>query len=116
MTVHDAIGWFQSKLLVNDRFNLHGNQDEAARLALIALIEQEERLQNRPLTLEELREMDGEPVWISGEGIGCYDVFCGISSDGMAQFYKPALPVDSYGKTWLAYRRKPEEGGHGTAD
>ena len=71
---------------------------------------------NPPLTLEELREMDGEPVWVEGYGIGCYDIFCGISTDGMVQFYLPALPADSYGKTWLAYRRKSEEDKNETTD
>lgn len=55
---------------------------------------------NPPLTLEELREMDGDPVYLvdleypdnSGWGIWpCVDVLA------------------SYGTSWLAYRRKPEE-------
>lgn len=63
---------------------------------------------NPPMTLEELLEMDGEPVYISGKWIDCYDVYCGVSSDGIVQFYKAALPADSYGKTWMSYRRKPD--------
>lgn len=113
MTIQDAIGWYQSKLLVNNRFGLHGNQDEAARLALVALIEQEERLQNRPLTLEELCEMDGEPVWIERCGSDSPDdrewalvdlryEMCRTTRGGLAVF-------ELYGKTWLAYRHKPEE-------
>lgn len=65
---------------------------------------------NSPLTLEELREMDGEPVWFSGNDLNCYEIFCGVSSDGIAQFHRLALPLSEYGKAWLAYRRKPEEG------
>ncbi|MCI9677972.1 MAG: hypothetical protein HFF77_03215 [Oscillospiraceae bacterium] len=64
---------------------------------------------NTPLTLEELREMDGEPVWFSGNDLNCYEIFCGVSSDGIAQFHRLALPLSEYGKAWLAYRRRPEE-------
>ncbi len=70
----------------------------------------------KPLTLDELRQMDGEPVWTTGIGANgnkrywclvmvkresVYTVIC----DEMVQagvFYQ-------YGKTWLAYRSKPKE-------
>ena len=64
---------------------------------------------NDPLTLEELREMDGEPVWIcdpdGSDGMWAlvdleYEL-CRTAKGGIAIF-------DTYGKTWLAYRRKPE--------
>lgn len=81
-----------------------------------ALKEKLERLKsapppNDPLTLEELREMDGEPVWISYFAGGpnvCmlvdakHDV-CRVAHGGFAVF-------ENLGRTWLAYRRKPEEG------
>ena len=66
---------------------------------------------NDPLTLEALREMDGEPVWIcdpdGSDGMWAlvdleYEL-CRTAKGGIAIF-------DTYGKTWLAYRRKPEEG------
>lgn len=67
---------------------------------------------NDPLTLEELREMDGAPVWIER---CCSDSpedrewalvdlefeMCRTVHGGLAVF-------EMYGKTWLAYRRKPE--------
>lgn len=68
---------------------------------------------NDPLTLDELREMDGEPVWVrelAEPGRGqwriikgpWYDV--GLHLDGFGM-----LECEDTGKTWLAYRRKPEE-------
>ena len=71
-----------------------------------------------PLTLDELRKMDGEPVW------------CEIYVKGQSPFYgivhgetvtgfisgddKPAnlaiTNFGAYGLAWLAYRQKPEEG------
>lgn len=74
---------------------------------------------NDPLTLEELLDMDGEPVWIERIGSDSPEdkewalVFvkggiCRTSDCSHALF-------EFYGKTWLAYRRKPggEEYGRG---
>ncbi len=78
-----------------------------------------------PLTLEQLRGMDGEPVWLEDLLIpkcSCYRFVQKI--DGhvllMEPRYYPAEDVmiphfgadnenQGYGETWLAYRRKPEE-------
>lgn len=83
------------------------------RLAELARAEKDGRLvalpPNDPLTLDELREMDGEPVWITAKGIGRYDVYQGCANRCLEQFYKAALPSSGYGTDWLAYRRKPKE-------
>ena len=67
-------------------------------------------LPNDPLTLEELREMDGEPVWVVIAGMGRYAVIqhCGEWSTKFTDGMEP--PNDRYGTYWLAYRRKLEEG------
>ena len=68
---------------------------------------------NEPLTLDELRKMEGEPAYIvCGEwkdwripdfiDIGAYKGFIRFTD-------KSAEPIDEYGKTWLASRQKPEE-------
>ena len=42
-------------------------------IAIQALTEQLNRLENPPLTVEELKQMDGEPVWlVDGEGHECW--------------------------------------------
>ena len=67
---------------------------------------------NAPLTLEELRGMDGEPVWVdfpkcpeaSGWMLisaGRHCVYDGLLGD---------CDFENCGNTWLAYRRRPEEG------
>ena len=70
--------------------------------------------ENKPLTLEQLRQMDGEPVWV-----------CGLSGheikwtpgwrivDGNYVAFRRwndtlRLYFADYGRTWLAYARKPE--------
>lgn len=67
-----------------------------------------------PLTLDELRKMDGEPVWVEfqdGSG-GCWGlvhitVFTHIVFAN-SLFCTVGKPY--FGKTWLSYRQKPEEG------
>ena len=67
---------------------------------------------NEPLTIEQLREMDGEPVWVvlvdekfSGLN-GWYLVHHG--SAYLARIDDWELDDDKYGVEWLAYRRPPE--------
>ena len=75
-------------------------------------------MSDKALTLDELRKMDGEPVW------------CEIYIKGQSPFYgivhgenvtgfipgddNPSnlaiTNVGAYGLAWLAYRQKPEEG------
>lgn len=68
---------------------------------------------NAPLTLEELREMDGEPVWLTPLGEDFEDgwyIIISIDKQRLHCFQLYSmLFFEHYGKTWLAYRRKPEE-------
>ena len=69
---------------------------------------------NEPLPLEQLREMDGEPVWIVdvgphkwyGPGWAIVD-----RDNCLVRTAKNWNPVffESYGERWLAYRRPKEE-------
>ncbi len=67
---------------------------------------------NDPLTLEELRGMEGEPLYIVSGKFEDWRIPYFIDEGaykGFVQFTdKSAEPLDSYGKAWLAYRRKPE--------
>lgn len=77
---------------------------------------------NEPLTLDELREMDGEPVWCEwllpeDKAIEQGKWFIVVSGDEAGLEIKRPIEygcyfckIDEYGKTWLAYRRKLEEG------
>lgn len=88
---------------------------EALDMAISAL-RQKERFgdTNKTLTMDELRKMDGEPVWVEfqdGSG-GCWGlvhitVFTHIV---FANGHFCTVGKPYYGKTWLAYRQKPEEG------
>ena len=68
---------------------------------------------NAPLTLDELRTMDGEPVysveitgreeWLFRRDGGFADMYGEFTSDDFMSW-------DNYGKLWWCYRQKPEEG------
>ena len=65
-----------------------------------------------PLTLDELRKMDGEPVysveitgreeWLFRRDGGFADMYGEFTSDDF-------MVWDNYGKLWWCYRQKPEE-------
>lgn len=66
---------------------------------------------NEPLTPEELREMDGEPVWVVAPDHvfePCWMLVMLRHDFVMANWQ--ICDFKEYGKTWLAYRRRPEEG------
>ena len=91
---------------------------EAVDMAISALRQQEHfrdiTKKVEPLAPDELLKMDGEPVWVEfqdGSG-GCWGlvhitVFTHIV---FANGHFCTVGKPYYGKTWLAYRRKPEEG------
>ena len=82
---------------------------EALDIAISALREQvvadKDAGKNEPLTLDELREMDGEPVWLVNQNGGRWVIMSGV------YLWNSRKNAD-YGKTWLAYRQKPEEADH----
>ena len=74
-----------------------------------AIREKQERENPKPLTIEELRQMHGEPVFIR-------------KLDGDQSFWMLAYPdvvsnrlgwldYRNYGSAWVAYRHKPKEDG-----
>ena len=78
---------------------------------------------NEPLALEQLREMDGEPVWVKQlKGLSVCDTDWAVVEFRLEPDVKhdkirvwwpgsedeDTPSEDDYGKTWLAYRRPPE--------
>ncbi len=94
------------------------NYAAAINKAILALRAQAEAEKNEPLTLEELWKMDGEPVWIQpkekNRGIWAFvDTCCGLvrifGTRDRERTFGICRHFDTYGRTWLAYRRKPKE-------
>lgn len=86
---------------------------------LSAIREKQERTNPKLLTLDELRQMDGDKIYIQYIGAckGFYDdeyaPYYG-QNEQYVQKYNGMLracdlPLKYYGKTWIAYRHKPEE-------
>ena len=70
----------------------------------------EARDKNPPLTLEELREMDGEPVWIipmRGSGGFCTWMLVDAEYELCREAHGEMAVFENCGKTWQAYRRRP---------
>lgn len=59
-----------------------------------------------PLTLEQLREMDGNPVWVENKS-NPYLNGWGIMLENICSAYHGIFDVEEYGKTWLAYAYPP---------
>ena len=87
---------------------------DAHEIAITSLRQQERFGEvNKALTPDELRQMDGEPVYI----VENTEYWAIVNSFDQAGVYLLSYgnPDDYgyfglYGKTWLAYRQKPEEG------
>ena len=90
---------------------------EALDMAISALRQQEHfrevTKKVEPLTLEELRKMDGEPVWVQSPGVPEYGRWAIVEGVGEnCLFLHDDFTCHDYGKTWMAYRQKQEEDKH----
>ena len=91
------------------RASQHGRYADALDMAISAMSPP-----NEPLTIEQLREMDGEPVWIANPDAleyGRWGIVDGVyqAEDDQVLMLRGDYSCHYYGKTWLAYRR-PSEG------
>ena len=91
----------------------HKRDMEVNQMASEALREKAERENPMPLTIEKLRQMDGEPVWIVAKHHVIYADVVKIQGkeDGDAFIgfeINHRLQENGYGKTWLAYLYKPK--------
>lgn len=109
MIIEEAIDRIENHIQVHkigeySRFKLKVALD----MAITALRAQRES--NDPLTLEELRALAGEPVWVKCLEPGMGHLSCwGIRSSDCVDGYHTNYCDMDYGKGWLAYRRKPSE-------
>lgn len=100
-------------------FNGCGRSDidefrEAVGAGKAALCEKAERENPKPLTLEELRQMDGEPVWINDEkcwGIINIDEYGQWAGVPFVTFYYKSVRCDWHieKRGLTCYRHKPKE-------
>lgn len=67
---------------------------------------------NDPLTLEQLKAMEGEPVWVSYPRAYQKDVWWSVVECANLEMRSLTLQKGhllKYGEHWICYRRKPED-------
>lgn len=65
---------------------------------------------NEPLTLDQLRRMDGKPVWVQTPGIekyGRWAIVAGVNIEDNALYCQGDYTCRDYGKMWIAYAYPP---------
>lgn len=119
LTLDDAIAHLDDTLSdTGHKWSCESCRMEHVQLrAWLAELREIKQERNAPLTLDELRQMDGEPVWIHfiGGAVIRNDGWFIVSQIGTSEiFLSGKVSVYKkfwyYGETWLAYRHKPEEG------
>ena len=101
--------------LLNEVMVLDDPEMAEAHSVAISALRQQERFgeANKALTLDELRQMNGEPVYsveITGREEWLFRRDGGFA-DMYGEFTSGDFMVwDNYGKLWWCYRQKPEEG------
>lgn len=119
MTLDDAIAHLDNTLSDTGRkWSCESCRQEHVQLrSWLAELREIKQNRNEPMTLDELRKMDGEPVWVVClEPERYYEPPIGwriIEKSIVGTFGvwndSSCLAERDYGKTWLAYRQKPEE-------
>jgi hypothetical protein len=102
----------------SESFVSHSDGAREKKKALIAAWNRRTQPANEPLTIEQLKQMDGEPVWCAdGEGHSCY-CLVNAESEDCIDSECGAWCFEFYGMTgdgenglhnmgWLAYAHKP---------
>lgn len=85
------------------------------REAIALLHTHPEAQPDEPLTMEELREMVDQPVWVKAPGVsndisGRWVIVEGVNLDERTIYTRGDFSCHDYGAVWLAYRRPPKEG------
>ena len=111
LTLDDAIAHLDDTLSDTGRkWSCESCRMEHVQLrAWLAELREIKQERNTPLTLDELRKMDGEPVWVQSPGVPEYGRWAIVEGVGEnCLFLRDDFTCHDYGKTWLAYRHKKE--------
>lgn len=82
---------------------------DAEQMAIDALREKAEREDPKPLTLEELLNMSGEPVWMVWPDRRIRSRWWIVGSvEWIGMEFDDPIMTKRYGSVWVAYRHKPK--------
>ena len=101
-TIEETIAWFEGRVKST---TMPGTRS-MFEVAISALREQQDRENPKPLTLDELRQMDGEPVWLMVES-GMWGIV--HPKDSVVSLSRGDI-VGLHAIVGKAYRHKPKEG------
>ena len=88
--------------------------NEAGRMGAAALRELDRQEKQEPITIDELRQMDGKPVWVVltvktvGQKAG-YALIYNNCKYATQRWVNIPLWYSEYGEIWTAYRHRTEE-------
>lgn len=112
MTIKEATKYLQ-KVYANAKNSSYAS---ALAFAISAIRAKQEAEKNDPLTLENLRGMDGAPLWFVSiaDGFSAWGIVRIVEMKhtwfvAVAGAERAFGDKDSYGKTWLAYCHPPTE-------
>lgn len=108
MTREEAIKVLMEERLYEVEHEGDSPKGEALKMAISALRAQQER-KHDPLTLEELRDMRGQWVWVTVQYENCTCDGWAMVCPTFLSYLEQTIPFDFYGKKAVAYRRRPEE-------
>ena len=115
-----AVRPIDAGILQDNLTDIYGDGNRLVYLKdVLGLIDEQPTLTppNEPLTSDELREMDGQPVYVVPENeYSELGGWCVISADDSDDYSCALVPgtdcwrwmFEAYGEQWLAYRRPPE--------
>lgn len=116
-----AIKCLETGTKMPDFYASNEDVDEACKIACEAIKEKVERNNPQPLAEDELRGMEGQPVWIhtfSSKNKKTYISEWALVASAGQSFVTFARcrahgrierMFSEYGKTWIAYKYKPKE-------
>ena len=87
-------------------------QNKIEKIALGNIEDTLDKLDNKPLTWNELKTMEGKPVWIENNLIKPHwDIIAQIDDNADVTFYVMGgfETKEFYGKTWQAYKKERNE-------
>lgn len=117
VTIKDAIEDMEARLcnFLGMGSKFHPKAVAILELTLEALREKADRENPAPLTVEELRQHEGLPVFLVIENVDVKNwAIIDFAGDERTRFQNGfRLSNEVYGKTWTAYRNKPKEASNG---
>ena len=111
MTTKEAINQIKRHLYYLGRVNITGTESiiEQLKLSLAALQDQEERKNPKPLTIEELVNMDA-PVWAGNKDFPAADGFWCLCQKGCIVCPSGQIYAADDLTSWVFYRYEPNGG------